>query len=439
MSQSVAGGNPLDWSLTEGVIPVLIVLAGLGSLTALLLSRDPQWWTRRFPAAVLLTVGVSILLVFWIDYWWQPFSGPLPRKVWFWIGLGVLAVTLAAFRMPGLRWRGRGGALCAAVLVLVMSSNEVNRHFDQYPTLRVLFAPWLQKTTALPAGSVPGAVGAPPGQVLAEVWHAPPALPAKGTVSTSPIPGLISGFHPRGAYVYLPPAYQTTPRALLPVLVLMAGQPGSPLDWITTGNVPGAMDAFAAEHQGLAPVVVIVDPIGSDFSNTLCMNSRIAQAQTYLAEDVPNWIRTHLQVATGRGHWAIGGLSLGGTCSLQLAVNAPQVYGSFLDISGQDEPTLGSHRKTVDEAFGGDEAAFDAVDPLHVMARERFPDTAASFVVGAGDREYRPQQAKVYAAAVAAGMRARAATLPGGHDWTVFRPALAQNIPWLAQQTGLTR
>lgn len=120
-------------------------------------------------------------------------------------------------------------------------------------------------------------------------------------------------------------------------------------------------------------------------------------------------------------------------------MNAPQVYGSFLDISGQDEPTLGSHGKTVDTAFGGDEAAFDAVDPLHVMARQKFPDTAASFVVGASDGEYGPQQQKVYAAAVKAGMKAKFGTVPGGHDWNTFRAGLADNIPWLAQQTGLIR
>lgn len=439
MSQSAAGQGPLDWSLTDGVIPLLIILVGLGALTALLISRAAHWWTRWLPCALAVTAGLTFLLHLWIDYWWQPFSGPLPRHVWLWIGIGVLGLCLGAFRMPGLRWRGRGAAALAVLLVLVMSANQVNRYFDQYPSLRVLLGPWLEKTSALPAGALSGTLTAPPGKVLADVWHAPPGLPAKGTVSSSPIPGLISHFNPRSAYIYLPPAYQADPRPLLPVLVLMAGQPGSPLDWVTTGNMPAAMDAFAAAHQGLAPVVVVVDPIGSDFNNTLCMNSKIANAQTYLAEDVPNWIHTHLQTASGRAHWSIGGLSLGGTCSLQLAVNAPQVYGSFLDISGQDQPTLGSHSKTVDVAFGGNEAAFDAVDPLHVMARTRFPDTAASFVVGAGDHEYGPQQTTVYAAALAAGMKARAGTLPGGHDWTVFRTALAQNIPWLAQQTGLIR
>jgi signal transduction histidine kinase len=71
--------------------------------------------------------------------------------------------------------------------------------------------------------------------------------------------------------------------------------------------------------------------------------------------------------------WAIGGVSNGGTCSLQMAVTAPDVYRTFLDISGEAEPTLGGHADTVAATFGGDEAAFAAVNPLDVLAARSFP------------------------------------------------------------------
>ncbi|GAA3054049.1 alpha/beta hydrolase-fold protein [Kitasatospora albolonga] len=435
---TIAAWNPLDWSLTTGVIPYLVLVAGCAALLGLAVSRGRGWWTRRFPCAVVTAAALTVLLKYVVDDWWQPLPDGLPRPTLVWTGVGILGVCLALFRMPPLRWRGRAVAALAAALVVLMSSSQINREFDQYPTLRVLLAPWIGKTDALTTGRV-RTVQVPPGKVLSEVWHAPAGLPAKGTVSTAPVPGTKSGFKGRDAYVYLPPAYQADPRPLLPVLVLMAGQPGSPGDWVNSGQLPEQMDAFAAAHQGLAPIVVVVDQIGSQWANTLCMNSRIAQSQTYLAEDVPDWIHAHLQTATGRTATSIGGLSLGGTCALQLAVNAPQVYGSFLDISGQQEPTLGSHDKTVEEAFGGDEAAFDAVDPLHVMARQRFPDTDAAFVVGEGDGEYGPQQKVVYQAAVAAGMRAHFQTVPGGHDWNTFRAGLGDNLTWLARTTGLIR
>jgi len=439
MSRPMAAWNPLDWSLTNGVIPYGVLVIGFAVLLALAVSRSSRWWSLRLPGAVVLAVGLTVLVQLAVNDWWQPWPDGLPEKVTFWVGIGILGVCLAGFRMPPLPWRGRAAASVGAALVLLMSSSQVNRHFDQYPTARVLLAPWIGTTEALTTGKDPHTVAVPPGRTLSEVWHKPAGLPAKGTISTTPIPGTKSGFKARDAYVYLPPAYKASPRPLLPVLVLMAGQPGGPADWVNSGGLQEQMDGFAASHEGLAPVVVVVDQTGSTWSNTLCMDSRIAKAQTYLAQDVPDWVLDHLQTGTGRTAWAIGGLSLGGTCALQLAVNAPKVYGSFLDISGQEEPTLGSHSKTVDAAFGGDEAAFDAVDPLHVMARQKFPDTAASFVVGASDGEYGPQQQKVYAAAVQAGMKAKFGTVPGGHDWNTFRAGLADNIPWLAQQTGLIR
>ncbi|WP_063772086.1 alpha/beta hydrolase [Kitasatospora mediocidica] len=438
MSRPTHGVHPLNWSLTHGLIPHLVLAGGLAALLALAVSRRSHWWSRRLPLALALTAVLSVLLQFTVDDWWQPFPDHLPHRVTLWLGAGILGLCLAALRTPPARWRGRAAIALGAALVTLMSASQVNRHFDQYPTARVLLAPWIGRTDALPTNRDPNTVAAPPGRALSEVWHPTGHLPDAGTVSTASIPGVKSGFKARDAYVYLPPAYRTSPRPLLPVLVLMVGQPGSPEDWIGAGALQDQMDAFAEAHQGLAPIVVVVDQTGSIWSNTLCMDSRIAKSQTYLAQDVPDWITSHLQTAPGRTARAIGGLSLGGTCSLQLAVNAPEVYGSFLDISGQQEPTLGSHARTVDEAFGGDEAAFDAVDPLHVMAHRSFPDTAGSFVAGAGDGEFRPQQEKAYAAAVQAGMKAVYATVPGGHDWNTFRTGLGENIPWLARQTGLT-
>jgi len=86
-------------------------------------------------------------------------------------------------------------------------------------------------------------------------------------------------------------------------------------------------------------VVVAADVTGSDLGNTLCLDSRLGAAETYLAEDVPPGAAANLQVDTSR--LAIGGFSFGGTCALQSALRRPAVYPTFLDISGQAEPTLG--------------------------------------------------------------------------------------------------
>jgi S-formylglutathione hydrolase FrmB len=198
------------------------------------------------------------------------------------------------------------------------------------------------------------------------------------------------------------------------------------------------MDGFARRHNGLAPVVVMPDDLGSQFANPLCLNSRLGDVQTYLTVDVPNWITSHLQVRPPGHGWAIGGFSQGGTCAIQLSTQAPRLYRFFVDISGQAGPTLGSRQRTISRAFGGDAAAFARVDPVVVLAHTRFPRNAGVFAAGANDPVFTPQQRIVYLAARHAGMKVTFMVLPGGHNWRVWRGGLEHNVGWLAARLGIT-
>ena len=130
------------------------------------------------------------------------------------------------------------------------------------------------------------------------------------------IPNDRSQFSARPANIYLPPAALSEKPPALPVFVLLAGQPGSPDRLFTAGSIPAMMDAYAAQHDGLAPVVVSPDQNGSSFHNSLCVDSPVyGKAETYLSRDVPAWIRANLPVASQPRLWAIGGFSQGGTCS----------------------------------------------------------------------------------------------------------------------------
>jgi S-formylglutathione hydrolase FrmB len=261
-------------------------------------------------------------------------------------------------------------------------------------------------------------------------------MPATGVVSQVDIPATTSGFPTRPGWVYLPPAYLGSTRARLPVLILLSGQPGSPDDWLTSGELAQRADAYAAAHAGLAPVIVMPDHLGDPLANPLCVDSPLGNAFSYLTVDVPAWIRAALQVDPDG--WAVGGLSNGGTCSVQLAVNAPDLFATFVDISGEDAPTLGDRDRTVQEAFGGDDAAYRAVNPLDVLTTRTFPDTAGYLVGGEQDDVYLPQAQRVLAACRAAGMDVQLHTRPGGHTWEVWGPGLGDALPWLGTRQGLT-
>ncbi|WP_219151417.1 alpha/beta hydrolase family protein [Amycolatopsis sp. TNS106] len=243
----------------------------------------------------------------------------------------------------------------------------------------------------------------------------------------------------RDAYLYLPPAYRTSPRPLLPVLVLLHGQPGGPRDWINGGQIATLMDRFAAAHKGLAPVVVMPDATGSAFANPLCVDSRLGHSETYLTGDVPSWIKKTLQIDPDNSKWAVAGYSYGGTCALQLALRKPAVFPTFVDISGQDEPTLGSRARTVDEIFGGDEQAFRRFNPVDLLTTHSYPGSAGVFSVGRSDSVFLPQQKRVFEAAQRNGIKVTWRETPGAHNWQAWSAGLSDSLAWLAGRMGLVK
>ncbi|MFI9812959.1 alpha/beta hydrolase [Saccharothrix variisporea] len=423
----------LDLSLINGPIPAAVTVVAAAGLVLLAVGVRPF---RIVLFAVLAGVLSAALVGLVVNVVWRPFPEPLPLKVLVCLGALVLAVVLAV-----VRWRARVHrviALFAVVTVLVGALSGVNTFYGQYPTMRAVLGPLLAETVDLDEAARPaGDLVVPDGSVLADVWQ-PASVPDKGTVSSADIPAS-TDYRPRGAWVYLPPAYAVSPRPRLPVVVLLAGQPGTPRDWLDAGQLAQHLDAFARQHRGLAPIVVMADQLGSLMANPICVDSSRGALETYLAKDVPNWVKQRLTVDQRRTAWTIAGFSQGGTCALQLAVRAPDVYGKFIDISGQAEPTLGNRADTIRQVFGGDAEAFRRVNPLDVLATRRFPDTEGVVVAGQGDVYYRDEDRKVYEACQRAGMDVRWAELPGGHDWNVWRPGLYDSLPWLAQRTGLAR
>ena len=429
----------LDWPLLDGLPELILLGIGVVSFGFLLFGTTRRWWIVKVPIAIgvgLLTAAIAKLIM---DVIWRPFpEDPLPTVSLVAMFCNGAAVALSV--MKPVRWPLRIVSVLAVIGVIISGAAAVNQHYGQYPTLGALLGADLDNQSDFENKDnvqPDQLVTAPAGEALSTVWKAPANMPTTGTVSSVQIPGTTSNFVARDAYLYLPPAYQSTPRAELPVIVLMAGQPGEPRDWFEAGKLAEALDAYAAQHDGLAPVVVVVDPLGDSFANPGCVDSPQGNVFTYLSEDVPNWIKTNLQVVPDTTKWAIGGLSNGGTCALVMAVNAPNIYRTFLAMSPEDQINVGDDpTATLNQLFGGSQEKFDAVNPLTVMKTEKFPDTAG-FVVGGLDDSYLPRAQRVEQAAKDAGMTIDYVELPGGHDWRVWGAGFQQALPWLANRMGL--
>ena len=107
-----------------------------------------------------------------------------------------------------------------------------------------------------------------------------PSMPSQGKVLTVDIPNAKSNFTARKAMIYLPPAALSDRPPALPVMELLAGQPGSPSRLIDAGNIAATMNAYAAKHDGLAPIVLVPDQNGEATHNSLCADTTQGNAET---------------------------------------------------------------------------------------------------------------------------------------------------------------
>jgi len=414
-----------------------------------------RWPDLLLPAAAAVLAAAALLAgAHWLMiYVLSVFPEELPREVLAWSLLPVTALLLwivplwrtwrrGSDRGPGQvgpRRPARRTAVATAALlgVVLLSAVQINGYFGLNHTMSDLMGTAVARIQPLEDGlkRVPGA---PAGVSLSE-WNPPAELPDGGVLRRAAIPGTSSGFDSREAYIYLPPAYQATPRPALPVLVLFSGQPGAPADWLTGGALRSRMDRYAAEHHGVAPVVVVVDPNGSASGNTLCMDSRIARADTFLAEDVPAWINRTLDVDPDPSKWAAGGFSFGGTCAMQMVTRHPDIYGSALAFSSEKEPALAKEReKTIAASFGGDTEAFDRQTPLRLMKDNRFDGHAIYFGAGERDPEFIGYMELLSEAARNAGFTVEARRIPGaGHSWEIGARGLPAGLDFLASRWGI--
>ncbi|MHA7269622.1 alpha/beta hydrolase [Arthrobacter sp. HLT1-20] len=440
-------------SLLDGTLPIISLFLGALALLFLVLRRSRPWLLFvAITATISLVVSVvACWAVIHVLYWWPedlPTAAVLNVALIMWVL--VLGSTTA---FAGLRRRGgttavrhpqrttatrRALAVLATATVLAAVGLSFNTTFGQYPTVSSL----LRAVPVEQASALPAAQHSPEARFMtgpaSRGWEKAAGTPSAGSVYSVPIPGKSRGFEPRNAMVYLPPAYAAASRPVLPVLILVSGQPGSPESWFRSTALVAELDAFAAAHGGLAPIVVVPDPNGSDGANTMCMNSALGQADAYMAKDVPAWIKANLDADTNPAHWAVGGFSYGGTCALQMVTRHPGVFHSFVAISPEREPALAANRAvTVQRAFHGNTAAFDAQLPLTLMAKNHYPHISGMFAVGDADALYSANVSELVAAARKAGMNAPSIAFPGGHSWAVANAALPQALSMLAGRLGL--
>ena len=453
-------------SLVGGPLPLVVDLAQLllvlTVVTLVVLDRRRGTSHRRRRLIVVLGSGalgsaVGLALCWLLSDQLNLFEVALSPTSRSWVAAAFAGVGIAVAAIALTGWRGRLVAGVTIAASLLAGTVGVNADFGQYTTVgslsdHAVAAPLPASVLAHQALGAPGsgrratltvAPSSSRGSDRAASSQATPAalhgLVGSGLVGSVAIPGTVSHFAARRAYVYLPPAALVSHPVALPVIVMLSGQPGSPGNVISSGNIAAIFDAYARTHNGLAPIVVAADQLIAPQNNPMCVDGGLGNSATYLTVDVPNWIRTHLTVKTAPADWAIAGFSQGGTCSIQLGSQHPSLFANIIDVSGQLAPMNGSLQHTIAVGFHGDAAAYRAAMPESVLAAKApYRQTVAVFGAGQLDARYGPVAAAMSVAARQAGIHATRVVSPGtAHDWHTVQWVLKNALTPIFQHMGL--
>ncbi len=335
--------------------------------------------------------------------------------------------------------RSRRGHLLSLLLVLLLlvAVFAVHETLTRVAPAAGATGTTTQGATVRIAAPLPGPDPTAP---IAETWRAPADLPKHGAVV--PLNGALqipstAGFAARTASLYLPPAALTRDPPPLPFVVFMMGQPGSP----DPGPISEAMDRLAAEHHGLAPIVIVADQLGSVDNNPACVDSAaFGGVEEYFTTDIPRWARAHLRILSNASSWTIAGFSNGGGCALDWGLAHPELWGNVVSLSGESYQGTEFPEEVLQQVFRGDEAAYEAAKPATKAAENTggYAGHVAVFTAGDQDAQFTEQTQLAAQITRDAGFETSWFAIPDADHSGALVPGLLKAFPVLFPRIGLT-
>jgi S-formylglutathione hydrolase FrmB len=414
-------------SIVAGWFPVSLFWVTVAVCAVAVVTR--RGVLREFAIGIPLGI-VFVVLLFVGLHLTQAIPIGAPRSLSVWLCVACLMVGLVAAGWRRAHWPRRIAGLAAVVLAVVSAGSAVNQTFAYYPTFDRLFGKSANHFLDNAELDAMRTQVARTGQ-----------LPDHGATLSIAIPGENLKFTPRPAYVWVPPAWFARNHPQLPVIELLHGTPGDPSNWTKSSYADATALAFAEQHHGVAPILVMPDINGSWGADSECVSSTMFGAvETYLTQTVPEFMRKKFNATTAPGSIAIAGLSEGGLCATTLALNNPKVYAAFGNYSGDESPTYQNDNKaqTVQTLFGGSEASYDAHNPPYILTHQRFTGLSGWFEVGAQDSGSLQAARTLHGLALSAGIDSCIATPPGDHNFQLWTQAFKDSLPWLSWKLKLT-
>jgi enterochelin esterase-like enzyme len=236
------------------------------------------------------------------------------------------------------------------------------------------------------------------------------------------------------ANVMLPPGYDNPANAHThyPVVYLLHGYPdGTADDWFTSGDALNTMQALLDDHVVQPMIIVAPDMTAEQPSiDWECLNIPGGpQLEDYLVDKVVPTIDQQFRTVADRNHRAIGGMSGGGYCTLNIGLQHLETFGSMLislpyDDLGESASILAGHPDLV-----------TANDPRLYIPKMNFSQPVSAIIaVGEGAPTDVATGHRLADALAARNQKVALVLQPGmTHTWRAARAALPYMLDFANQ------
>lgn len=249
------------------------------------------------------------------------------------------------------------------------------------------------------------------------------AVPAAGIATTE-------------VMVHLPAGYLQHPERRYPVIVALSGIPGGPSTFRRAFRLGHVVDSAASRGELSEAIIVAPTPypgtydtecVDADPGTELSARGGGGQYESYLADVLPAWIRTHLRTVEHPEAWASYGYSAGGWCANMLAMRHPDLFASAISLAGYYQPLYASGQQW--------RPAGDPRYDLPSLAADEAPAVRLWFFYGADDPLPHPSLALMQQSVRAPTSLTVTSTPRGGHAPSLWVQVTPEALDWLGRSS----
>jgi enterochelin esterase-like enzyme len=226
--------------------------------------------------------------------------------------------------------------------------------------------------------------------------------------------------------VVLPPGYEQHPHQRYPVIFLLHGGHGNPMDWLIPqkGNVPATLQTLY--HTGKLTASIVITPDGNDQRGSNAhwdpdyFDGPHGKVATAIGDELVRVIQSRYRTLPAPSAWAIGGLSSGAWGALNIGLHYPNHFG-----------TLFSHSGYFVDKSGPQNSPIELVKTLSQSDRKHL---SIYIDTGTADKRYLSQAQQFYQQLQQQGIKSAFMTFPGSHTWRFWREHLNDSLAFVEKQ-----